>query len=203
LILTHYEVVEQEIKEIQGMVATQFVDSRHLAYRLYAVFMHQGSVEFGHYYIYIYDFGHDVWRKYNDAQVMEVQNRAEIFDNEQRLNPPTPYFLVYVNDSMKDRLVDPVCREIIDILPALVPYEPQSMTDIDTSTTIDGVPTMTMSDDVNMDPPPYEEWANRGPTGMNADSSLENPGAGIDSNVDFAQGEWPRNYDADRDDVKW
>lgn len=98
------------------MISSQFSDYKRLAYRLYAVFMHQGSVEFGHYYIYIYDFNKEVWRKYNDNEITEVQDTSEIFGkserNSERANPPTPYFLVYVNAAMKNRLVEPVCREI-------------------------------------------------------------------------------------------
>lgn len=94
------------------MISSNFNDSTKLAYRLYAVFMHQGSVEFGHYYIYIYDFKKDIWRKYNDNDIAEVKDTAEIFRNPNRMNPPTPYFLVYVNAAMKDRLVEPVCRMI-------------------------------------------------------------------------------------------
>ncbi|KAF3406844.1 Ubiquitin carboxyl-terminal hydrolase 2 [Talaromyces pinophilus] len=104
--------IEQETKDIEGMISSSFNDYTKLAYRLYAVFMHQGSVEFGHYYIYIYDFKKDVWRKYNDNDITEVKDTAEIFRNPNRANPPTPYFLVYVNAAMKDRLVEPVCREI-------------------------------------------------------------------------------------------
>lgn len=111
-------VVEEEIKGTKEMVSRQFDDDnyRNLPYRLYAVFIHRGSVNFGHYWIYIYDFNKEVWRKYNDTMVTEV-HPDEIFKYQDERNPPTPYFLVYVNDRMKDRLVDPVCREIIDQQP--------------------------------------------------------------------------------------
>lgn len=79
--------------------------------------MHHGSVSFGHYWIYIYDFRNGIWRKYNDEYVTEVQNLDEIFKDNQPSNPPTPYFLVYINEQMKDRLVDPVCRDIVQAMP--------------------------------------------------------------------------------------
>lgn len=97
------------------MIESQFSDLRLLPYRLQAVFVHHGSVSFGHYYIYIYDFEQGVWRKYNDTNVTEVQNMAEIFESRGEQNPPTPYFLVYVNDGLKERLVNPVCREIAEM----------------------------------------------------------------------------------------
>jgi len=156
-------VVEQEIKNTQTMIATQFADYKHLAYRLYAVFMHQGSVEFGHYYIYIYDFKKNVWRKYNDSEITEVQNPAEIFENQGRVNPPTPYFLVYVNAAMKDRLVEPVCREIFEAVPNEA--EPR----LESSAAIyDGPSTDATTMDVDTDPPSYEEARTGGePAGTN------------------------------------
>ncbi|KAL1962989.1 hypothetical protein VTN77DRAFT_8835 [Rasamsonia byssochlamydoides] len=154
---TEMAFVEQEIKNTQTLIATQFADYKHLAYRLYAVFMHQGSVEFGHYYIYIYDFKKDVWRKYNDSEVTEVQNPAEIFENQGRVNPPTPYFLVYVNAAMKDRLVEPVCREIFEAAPSSTLNEVEQRT----NTSVTATATM----DVDVDPPSYEEAWTGGPAG--------------------------------------
>lgn len=105
--------VEKEIESTKSKISHQFDDYKALPYRLYAVFIHHGSVNFGHYWIYIFDFKKNVWRKYNDTYVTEVQNLDEIFKNQEEQNPPTPYFLVYVNDAMKDRLVSPVHRDIV------------------------------------------------------------------------------------------
>ncbi|KAL3446616.1 hypothetical protein BJX65DRAFT_278910 [Aspergillus insuetus] len=146
--------LEQEIKNTQTMISSQFVDYKHLAYRLYAVFVHHGSVEFGHYYIYIFDFERNVWRKYNDTYVTEVRDLDEIFKSEDRQNPPTPYFLVYVNDQIKDRLVNPVCREIVETPSIDAPDPGLSLGD----TVMEGVtPSTKGPDDVDMEPPTYEE----------------------------------------------
>lgn len=146
--------IERESKDIEDKVANSFNEYTKLAYRLYAVFMHQGSVEFGHYYIYIYDFKKDVWRKYNDNEITEVKDKAEIFQKPNRANPPTPYFLVYVNAAMKDRLVEPVCREIpsdtITAESATVPGVPQS----------DGP--MDFDGDTEMKPPSYFDLKPKG-----------------------------------------
>ncbi|CAI7606909.1 unnamed protein product [Penicillium pancosmium] len=109
--------LDTEIETIQTQISNQFAEYRYLPYRLYAVFVHRGSVSFGHYWIYIYDFNRDIWRKYNDEYVTEVQNLDEIFKNNDPANPPTPYFLVYINDKMRDRLVDPVCRDLVEPMP--------------------------------------------------------------------------------------
>ncbi|KAJ5082842.1 hypothetical protein N7532_011885 [Penicillium argentinense] len=106
------EDLDKEIANTQTQISGQFAEYQNLPYRLYAVFVHRGSVSFGHYWIYIYDFNRDMWRKYNDEYVTEVQNLDEIFKNNDPANPPTPYFLVYINANMRDRLVDPVCRDI-------------------------------------------------------------------------------------------
>jgi ubiquitin carboxyl-terminal hydrolase 25/28 len=136
------------------MISNSFNEYTKLAYRLYAVFIHQGSVEFGHYYIYIYDFKKDVWRKYNDNDITEVKDTAEIFRNPNRANPPTPYFLVYVNAAMKDRLVEPVCREIPS----------QTTTTENTATTAipqsDGP--MDIDVDMEMKPPSYFDLKPKG-----------------------------------------
>ncbi|KAL3461408.1 hypothetical protein BJX64DRAFT_261027 [Aspergillus heterothallicus] len=146
------ERLEREIKNTQTMISSQFVDYKHLPYRLYAVFVHHGSVEFGHYYIYIFDFERNVWRKYNDTYVTEVSNLDEIFKSEDRHNPPTPYFLVYVNDQIKDRLVSPVCREIV-ATPSIDAADPG----LGDTAMEDATPSTKGPEDVNMEPPTYEE----------------------------------------------
>ncbi|KAL1980380.1 hypothetical protein VTN96DRAFT_4224 [Rasamsonia emersonii] len=164
---TETAFVEQEIKNTQTMIETQFADYKHLAYRLYAVFMHQGSVEFGHYYIYIYDFKKNIWRKYNDSEVTEVKNPAEIFENQGRVNPPTPYFLVYVNNAMKDRLVEPVCREIFETA------QSSTLNERTPSAMVDGpAPTSSATMDVDTDPPSYEEaWSGSNPAGSEGNNN--------------------------------
>ncbi|KAL5340525.1 hypothetical protein BJX70DRAFT_361255 [Aspergillus crustosus] len=145
--------LDQEIKNTQTLITSQFVDSKHLPYRLYAVFVHHGSVEFGHYYIYIYDFERNVWRKYNDTYVTEVRDLDEIFKSQDRHNPPTPYFLVYVNDRIKDRLVSPVSREIVEAISESAPEEPAPSN----PTVVEVVSTPVAPEDVDMNPPAYDE----------------------------------------------
>lgn len=133
----------KEIESTQAQISNQFAEYQNLGYRLYAVFVHRGSVSFGHYWIYIYDFNRDIWRKYNDEYVTEVQNLDEIFKNTDPTNPPTPYFLVYINDKMKDRLVDPVCRDIAEPMP--------DVHNTETGPTNASPPTETTGEDVHMD----------------------------------------------------
>ncbi|KAF7586454.1 ubiquitin-specific protease ubp2 [Aspergillus hancockii] len=159
--------IEQEIKDKQTMISSQFADYKHLAYRLYAVFVHHGSVEFGHYYIYIFDFERNVWRKYNDNYVTEVHDLDEIFLSQDRQNPPTPYFLVYVNDTMKDRLASPLCREILESS-----LENENQQDADMTNVVEGVTAPTAAEDVDMGPPAYDETcADKNTSGSDTTSS--------------------------------
>lgn len=83
-------------------------------YRLQSVFIHRGFHNSGHYWIYIYDFTKQLWRKYNDGYVTEIKDTKEIFEQEPGDRPATPYFLVYVKDESKEGLVDSVCRNVIE-----------------------------------------------------------------------------------------
>ena len=173
------------------MISSQFADSRRLPYRLYAVFVHHGSVTFGHYYIYIRDFERNIWRKYNDNYVTEVKDLDEIFMNNDRQNPPTPYFLVYVNDSMKERLVDPVCREVVENQP-----EPQPVAD--TATTMEGVTTQPAASDVDMKPPAYDEiWTDKGVSGTGDHHRTVGTEDGKDTPT------WPSKQDTNNQNVQW
>ncbi|PWY94374.1 ubiquitin carboxyl-terminal hydrolase [Aspergillus sclerotioniger CBS 115572] len=172
--------VEDQIKETEAMISSQFADYKHLAYRLYAVFVHHGSVSFGHYYIYIFDFERKVWRKYNDNYVTEVDNLDEIFQDDGQQNPPTPYFLVYVNDALKDRLVNPVCREIIETSSA------------------------NTTGDISMNPPAYDEiWGENSEPGTGADHPMKEATGDVDAVTTGLLGGWQGNTGADIENVEW
>ena len=82
------------------------------------------------------DFGAKLWRKYNDESVKAVQDASEIFDAPTEDRPPTPYFLVYVQDEYKSSLVDPVCRKIVE--PPAGELEDTTMKDIEPADLYDG-----------------------------------------------------------------
>ncbi|KAG8529302.1 uncharacterized protein KY384_005938 [Bacidia gigantensis] len=100
------------IKDLKTSIMTQFDDLRRIPYRLAAVFMHRGSSNAGHYWIYIYDFQAKFWRNYNDERVTKVTDISEIFEAPTGQRPPTPYFLVYVKDQLRESLITPVLRDI-------------------------------------------------------------------------------------------
>lgn len=103
--------LEVQIRNLKTNIASQFNDLHEWPYRLQSVFFHVGSINSGHYWIYIYDFSKEMWRKYNDWHVTKVEDAKEIFKQESGERPPTPYFLVYVQDKKKDDLSNPIFRE--------------------------------------------------------------------------------------------
>ncbi|CZS95108.1 related to UBP2 Ubiquitin-specific proteinase [Rhynchosporium agropyri] len=104
----------KRIDEIKKSLKEQFTDMRDYGYKLHSVFIHRGEAGGGHYWVYIYDFEHDIWREYNDEHVSEVKDRRRIFDQTGTADG-TPYYLVYVQAHRLKELVDVVCREVQDI----------------------------------------------------------------------------------------
>ena len=75
-----------------------------------------GSVSFGHYWIYIYDFKEKIWRKYNDEYVIAVTDPKEVFEHLDSNNPATPYFLVFVKEQEAEGgMVEAVQRRIEEV----------------------------------------------------------------------------------------
>lgn len=88
------DVIDKDIKALESRINQQFTDLRKHCYRIHSVFIHRGSVTFGHYWIYIYDFDKGIFRKYNDQYISEVVDVSEVFrHSDTDAQPPTPYFL--------------------------------------------------------------------------------------------------------------
>ncbi|PGH15104.1 hypothetical protein AJ79_02630 [Helicocarpus griseus UAMH5409] len=204
--------LESQEKDLCASIDSQFADLRHIAYRLYAVFVHHGSVEFGHYYIYIFDFDKNIWRKYNDSEVTEV-SKAEIFESQNLSNPPTPYFLVYVNNTVKDRgIVQTVNREIVEAVSSAETPAPSS-TGLRGQQANGSGPSQThtpSSVDVEMgDPPAYHEVENI-PAGMDSASSQNKKANGNGNGKErdtctaatTAKGRWDKKI-ANMPNVSW
>ncbi|EPY52736.1 ubiquitin carboxy terminal hydrolase Ubp2 [Schizosaccharomyces cryophilus OY26] len=75
------------------------------SYDLLAVFIHRGQATFGHYWTYMRDFNTNVFRKYNDEYITEVDENEVFADTTG--NTANPYMLTYVR---KD------CRHLIECL---------------------------------------------------------------------------------------
>ncbi|KAI0244750.1 ubiquitin-specific protease ubp2 [Massospora cicadina] len=92
------------------------VNAKHLRveYRLHAVFIHKGSANYGHYWVYIRDWVHDAWYKFNDEHVVAVP-RGEVYADTSG-SSANPYYIIYL---CADRKPAPIGRSPLGI-PQLV-----------------------------------------------------------------------------------
>ncbi|CAO3621299.1 unnamed protein product [Cunninghamella blakesleeana] len=95
------------ISDLQSKIKHEYDDLKECAYRLHAVFIHQGQASYGHYWLYIYDHEESVWWKFNDSTVSKVSS-TNIF-NDTTGSTANPYFLVYVRNDV-DNLVQTVFK---------------------------------------------------------------------------------------------
>ena len=111
--------LDERARDLFQQIETNFTDMRKHPYCLHAAFFHRGTDASGHYWVYIYDFKKEIWRRYNDGYVTEIKDTNEIFrapseaDKGSYSGPPNPYVLIYVRSDIKDELVESVHREIV------------------------------------------------------------------------------------------
>ncbi|KAG9773774.1 cysteine proteinase, partial [Aureobasidium melanogenum] len=127
-------VIDQEVRELEDHIAKQFSgpEFEKLKYRLHAVFFHRGSTGHGHYWTCIYDIQHNIWRSYNDEKV-EQANRLDDILNAETWQQGTPTYAVYVRDDTKEQYVEPLCRDVEEIVDEPMPdavtsFEPEAGT---------------------------------------------------------------------------
>lgn len=96
--------MDKELAECERALDQHLDSMKSIAYRLHAVICHRGQLMSGHYWVWICDFEDRVWRRYNDADVCENKDTAEVL---QTLSTSgEPYFLCYVRDEDKHEFVD-------------------------------------------------------------------------------------------------
>ncbi|KAM5479979.1 ubiquitin-specific protease ubp2 [Microsporum audouinii] len=187
--------LDSRIEQLSHLIDNQFSDMKSLPYHLYAVFIHHGSVEFGHYYIYIFDFEKQIWRKYNDSEVTEVHSTAEIFSDRNVKNPPTPYFLVYLNDRLKERLANPVCRHVEEAPEWTTPASADNNSKPGHAHGTTGKATGKDSDTEMTDLPPTYEEAQMAAPGMESSHPDEEDVSPQNNKIGYpAQGNWDKAY---------
>ncbi|CAO3672854.1 unnamed protein product [Rhizopus stolonifer] len=98
----------KKMKEIKTKIRQQYDDHNQLAYKLHAVFIHQGQANYGHYWVYILDHKEDQWWKYNDSLVTKVKESEILHDTTG--STANPYFLVYVDANKVDDLVETIIK---------------------------------------------------------------------------------------------
>jgi ubiquitin carboxyl-terminal hydrolase 25 len=102
--------------ELEGL----FEDMKDEEYCLHAVICHAGQTgRSGHYWVWIFDFEKNVWRKYNDSSVTEQPDKDEVM--KELCTRGEPYYLAYVRREDVGRLVNIPTRV------ATAPVEPEAL----------------------------------------------------------------------------
>ena len=103
--------ITQKLEELSRKMEAQFAGFKSVPYRLYALCIHKGGMGFGHYWLYIHDFANGIWRKYNDDKIDIIDNpKITIFQEPTGSRPPTPNYVIYIQDDIKEKIVEPLCR---------------------------------------------------------------------------------------------
>lgn len=102
------EASTEAMDQCKKRIRHQYDDYKQLAYKLHAVFMHQGQANYGHYWIYILDHDENQWWKYNDSMVSKV-NESEIYHDTTGATA-NPYFLVYVDANKVNEYVETIVK---------------------------------------------------------------------------------------------
>lgn len=100
--------IHNQLNNLQDQVSKQFINYNKVGYSIFAIFIHRGEASYGHYWIYIKDPRKNIFRKYNDETVTEVP-ASEVL-NFTEGNTATPYYIVYVKNSLMDDYVEPLKR---------------------------------------------------------------------------------------------
>jgi ubiquitin C-terminal hydrolase len=98
-----------KISQLKSRLRRNYQDLQECEYYLHAVFIHSGQANFGHYWIYIYDFEKNRWLKFNDSYVTEVEEHVVFADTTG--SSANPYCMVYVRARDAKELVETVCRQ--------------------------------------------------------------------------------------------
>ncbi|KAK3400559.1 cysteine proteinase [Sordaria brevicollis] len=123
-----------EKQKLQAEREKLFDGMQQYVYRLHAVVCHAGTTAAaGHYWVWIYDFEENVWRKYNDTTV-SVHPAEEVF--EQLNTRGEPYYVAYVRaENVKD-LVSIPRRQFVG--PPVTGSDEQQATTVHAETVGDG-----------------------------------------------------------------
>jgi ubiquitin carboxyl-terminal hydrolase 25/28 len=107
---TELKNINSKINRLESEMDDVFRDARDWPYRLHAIFTHRGGTKGGHYWIYIYDFQNELWRRYNDDKV-ELVSSTDIFERESGSMPSASTGVVYIRKDLVHQLTEAVRRE--------------------------------------------------------------------------------------------
>ena len=134
-ILQQIDITKKAINDYENKLKK--CESMHkYPYDLHSIIMHSGTPDFGHYYAYIWDKEKSVWRKYNDENVTEVDEK-EVFQEAigDDKSSTSAYYLLYVarreveGDSERSyfassasKLLETKPREMMKYYSSLLPF---------------------------------------------------------------------------------
>ena len=100
--------LESAIQRIEHQIETMYTDDslRQLEYQLHAVMVHEGSVDSGHYWAYVFDHRRKVWLKFNDNAVNEASWDELAKESMGGHSNTSAYSLVYIDTSKPELLMD-------------------------------------------------------------------------------------------------
>lgn len=96
------QLIKSELADLQAAINAVFDldELKQHAYNLHSILVHDGMAGSGHYYAYIYDNEHNIWRKYSDISVTEVSEQ-EVFEKSiGGFSMTSAYCLMYVAASL-------------------------------------------------------------------------------------------------------
>jgi ubiquitin carboxyl-terminal hydrolase 25/28 len=99
------EVDFAELNDLRKEEAEAFDSMKQYKYCLHAMICHGGGMSAGHYWVWVRDFKKQVWYKYNDSLVTEDSRDSQQVIDELN-NSGDPYYVAYVQDELKDDLVE-------------------------------------------------------------------------------------------------
>ncbi|KAH7393973.1 ubiquitin C-terminal hydrolase-like protein [Phaeosphaeria sp. MPI-PUGE-AT-0046c] len=104
------ERINAEMSQLEEGVDKMFKDSQDHPYRLHAIFTHRGGTKGGHYWIYIYDFQNNKWRKYNDDLVTDIDEK-DVFKQEEGVIRAASTGVVYIREDLITEVTEAVKRQ--------------------------------------------------------------------------------------------
>ncbi len=95
------KILESSISEIDNKISLMYSESQlsQLEYRLHSVLVHEGSMESGHYWAYVFDHNAEVWLKFNDNTVTEATWQELQKESVGGHYNTSAYSLIYVQSS--------------------------------------------------------------------------------------------------------
>jgi ubiquitin carboxyl-terminal hydrolase 25/28 len=90
--------IERAKKEMQDLMES--ANLKQHPYYLHSILIHEGSLETGHYYSFIYDIDRDIWRKYSDTYVFEVPKEQVFRESFGGQGCASAYCLMYAKQNI-------------------------------------------------------------------------------------------------------